>query len=363
LSHYLPAKITSYLVRLKSEYAIQGRTLDLDIITHCRVRVIEETGYDDIDGGYHGHDVRLYLPLEVLLRVGLSRQEKVQQRICDDLNLLARQVQGEYFRAVQFELNDENDPDFQSALSFSPKLPTNPEALPFWKPGMVRLFISHRDQHKAEANRLAGELEAYGISSFVAHDTIRPMSEWRKEIMKGLETMEIMLIYLTDDFEDSTWTNQEVGYALGADKPIVSLKVGRKDPPGFIGHEQALRGQVDTPDKSAQALYPLLAQALGRQERLDDSLIEAFASSTNFNDTISRFNLMEKTISNLSQKQLAAIADAFQRNPNLSGSIYLTNHNRRLQRYLERSTGKVFSIEGRTIREKTPPAMSDDIPF
>ena len=34
----------------------------------------------------------------------------------------------------------------------------------------------------------------------VAHDTIAPMTEWRLEIMRGLETMEVMLVFLTDDF-------------------------------------------------------------------------------------------------------------------------------------------------------------------
>ena len=69
------------------------------------------------------------------------------------------------------------------------------------------------------ARRLGDALCAYGISPFVAHDTIVPMKTWQLEIEKGLETMEVMLAFLTDDFHQSTWTNQEIGYALGKSVP------------------------------------------------------------------------------------------------------------------------------------------------
>jgi hypothetical protein len=61
---------------------------------------------------------------------------------------------------------------------------------------------------------------------------------WQQEIEKGLETMEVMLAFITDDFHDSVWTNQEVGYALGKGVPIIPVKFGRNDPDGFIGSKQ-----------------------------------------------------------------------------------------------------------------------------
>jgi TIR domain len=136
----------------------------------------------------------------------------------------------------------------------------DPDNLSIWRPGLVRLFISHRDSHKRQATSLADALEPLGISSFVAHETIEPTKEWRREIMNGLETMEIMLVFLTDDFQESPWTNQEVGFALGRGIPIVSLKMAIRDPPGFISHEQALRGHIDNPADSAVRLQKLLVE-------------------------------------------------------------------------------------------------------
>lgn len=306
--------------------------------------------------------MRLYLPLELLAKIGLQNQSKTASRILDDLKVLTASVQNEFFSAVHLELVDENDPQFQEAKAISTKPSVNPEALPFWKPGMVRLFVSHKDMHKAEANSLAEALFSFGVSSFVAHDTIQPMSEWRKEIMKGLETMELMLVFLTDDFEESTFTNQEVGFALGANKPIISLKLGRKDPPGFISHEQALRGDINDAQSSAEALYPILAKALGKKERMDDSLIAAFLSSTDFNEAKLRFDRMATLVDKLSSSQLAMVIDGFFRNDQLYNAGHLVSKYERLRRYLERATGKSFSIDGRNIKE-TRARHNDGIPF
>lgn len=365
MSHYLPTKIGSYLLRLHAEYAARERALEMEIVTSCRARVIEETDFDNYDGGTHGHDARLYLPLHVLAKVGIKQQDKVAEAICSDLNDLARQVPNEYFRAVQLELNDENDPEYQAAIPFSQKQPANPDTLPFWKPGMVRLFISHRDTHKVDANELASALEPYGISSFVAHDTIQPMSEWRKEIMRGLETMEVMLLFLTDDFQDSIWTMQEVGYALGADRPIISLKLGKKDPPGFVSHEQAQRGNKDKPVEAASALYPLIAKALGQRERLQAALVASFVAAPDWGDARSRFDRLNGGVEKLSEKELTAIIDGFYRNDQLHNATYLTHGgHRRLRGFLERTTGKEFEIQGRRIKEVVAQSENlDDIPF
>ena len=114
-----------------------------------------------------------------------------------------------------------------------------PDTLSDWAgtDGVIRLFISHRDAYKAAAKELAMSLEEYGISAFVAHDTIQPMTTWQHEILKGLQLMEFMLAFITDDFFESPWTNQEIGYALGNSIPIISLKLENTVKiPRFTGH-------------------------------------------------------------------------------------------------------------------------------
>lgn len=119
--------------------------------------------------------------------------------------------------------------------------PKEDEVAHIWAPDKLKFFISHRDKHKAEAKKLGEELKAYGISSFVAHDSIQPMSSWKHEIMKALQTMDACLCYITNDFYDSEWTNQEVGYALARGVPIYLYRVDKTDPKGFKLDTQAIK--------------------------------------------------------------------------------------------------------------------------
>jgi hypothetical protein len=360
---YLPTKLPSYLLRLEREYASDGNVLHRSIIQNSRSVAIPETAYDNLDGGIHGHDARLYLPLDIHSTIPLRQLNKVAESICGDLNELARQVPDEFFRAVVLDVDDENDPDFQRSIPFSERPLRNPDTLSFWKPGHVRLFVSHRDGHKKGANELAEALEAYGISSFVAHDTIKPLTEWRHEILKGLETMEMMLVYLTDDFEESIWTQQEVGYAIGKGIPVISLKLEKRDPPGFMGNVQAQKGSISDPAASAQAIYKLIAEELGAKERLHDGLVSAFVNSEDFNHARYRFDRMASNIDLLSPAQLESIIKGYRTNPNLYNAFYLDNPAKRLVKYLKRATGNEYRIDGVDIKPIEIDDLDDDIPF
>jgi TIR domain len=128
-------------------------------------------------------------------------------------------------------------------------------------------------------NRI-GRLETYGVSAFVAHDTIEPMSTWQREIEKGLETMEIMLAFITDDFHESSWTNQEIGYALGKDIPVIPVKLEGRDPDGFIGATQAVKGRLEQPSACVKKIYEILcdkARAEGTPSADDNLSVHSVA--------------------------------------------------------------------------------------
>lgn len=119
--------------------------------------------------------------------------------------------------------------------------PTESEVAHIWTANQIRLFISHRDRHKADAKKLGEDLSNYNISSFVAHDSIQAMSSWKHEIMKALQTMDACLCYITSDFHESEWTNQEIGYALARGVPIYLYSIDRTDPKGFKFDTQAIK--------------------------------------------------------------------------------------------------------------------------
>lgn len=160
-----------------------------------------------------------------------------------------------------------------------------------------------------------------------------------------------MLVYLTDDFEVSLWCHQEVGFALGKGVPIISLKLGHKDPPGFISHVQALRGHMDKPNGAARGLFPLIGKALGRQERLQEVLVTSFIESPSWTDAKSRFDRMAEHVTKLTAAELKQIVDAFHTSGQLNQSVHLTSRYERLRNFLERTTSKKFLFEDRKIIE------------
>ena len=340
----LPRRFPTYRLRLHAYYSSGGDDLLRDLIGNAHAYVVEEASYDNWNGGTYGHDVQLFLPMEELSKVDINDIDRVTQRISEDLNKVSGSVQNEFFANVHLELFDENDEVCQRARPLHSRPERNADALTIWKRGMVRLFISHRDEHKTVANELAETLESYGISSFVAHDSIQPMSIWQTEILNGLESMEIMLTLVTDDFHDSVWTNQEVGFALGRNIPIVPLKLQGRDPDGFIGKQQALKWSYDNVAEAAPTIYEILSNKLGNRERLQTSLIRAFASSPDFHETRRRFDRMRNVVSEISDAELEEIIVAFRDNDQLHNAIYLTNKYQRLRDFLGETSGKKIVI-------------------
>ena len=348
-------------MRLSLQYSRTNPLLH-EIMSSSRIAIVEDTGYDNWNGGQHGHDVRLYVPLETLAKIDIDEQLEVAGVIATDLRKLCGSIEDEYVNNLVIEMEDENDVHYQRAVPFSSRPVVAPERLSIWKPGLVRVFISHRDKHKRAASGLAEELEDYGFSCFVAHDTIPANEEWRKVIVSGLETMEVMLVFLTDDFHESTFTMQEVGYALGRGIPYVSLKLESRDPPGFISQTQALRGHLADPTASAKNLSRLLAEAIGRPERLQSALVTAFCEAPNWSEAGSRFDRMKGVVTRLSDAEFAAIVEAYAKNDQLHNATYLTTKDhRRLKEFLVKATGTHVEVFGKRITSTK--SAGEDIPF
>ena len=347
---YLPSGITSYLRRLQIEYGLSENQFLLQIVSSSRAIVREMTSVDnwDFNTTASGHDVLLFLPDSIFEKIKLVNQEKYCQKLCEDLNR-CKDIDGEFFNQVFFKCENENDEEYQQAVSLSDPPQIDPEMLDVWKFGHIRLFISHSAKHKKEVRDLADALEDYGISAFVAHDRIKPMEKWQSEILKGLETMEIMLAFVTDDFHKSVWTNQEIGFALGCNVPILSLKLEETDPKGFIGSEQALNGNLENPAASVPKIYELLWEKLANKNRLQSALITAFIESPKWDKTRIWFDYLDKFVDSLSQEEVASIIDGFEKNSQLNNCYYLTDYNNYMINFLEKTTGRKYIIKRRKI--------------
>jgi hypothetical protein len=132
---------------------------------------------------------------------------------------------------------------------------------------LLRLFISHISKDKLKATRLKECLAPYGIAGFVAHEDIQPTLEWQDEVMRGLNTMDAMVAIHTAGFSQSTYTQQEVGFALGRGIKIISFEMGEQ-PTGFISRHQSLPRRSRTAEDIAKEINGLLLVDSRTQEKL-----------------------------------------------------------------------------------------------
>ena len=354
----LPYKIVSYLRRLKIEYNQYENGIFSNIVGSAKVFIRKPpTTYENFGVYSYGYEVVFFLPASIMEEIDLEKESSYRKEILEDLEK-CKDVKDEFFENVFFACENENDEEYRQAVSLTDRPQVDLETLDIWKPELVRLFICHRDKHKKEARELADALEAYGISSFVAHDAIGSMTEWQAEIMKGLETMEIMLTFITDDFHKSVWTNQEIGFALARNIPILSLKLQNTDPKGFVSGKQALKGNFERPSDSVPEIYRLLQKKLNNKKRMQGALITALVESPSWDDTRDRFDRLNKVVETLSEEEVERIIDGYKKNNQLHHAMYLNNKHKRLKHFLERTTGKKYVIKRNTISCKGEPEFS-----
>lgn len=163
----------------------------------------------------------------VLEEFGIDTEETWSGDAFSYLVSMLRGVDDLKLRQLAHHLNIETGPD--SIF----ELPS------FWKEGQLRVFISHLSAHKVFASDLQSALADLGICGFVAHEDIEPDEEWQTEIERALRTCDALIALLHAGFNESTWTDQEVGYALGRGVPVFSVRLDMA-PYGLFGKKAGI---------------------------------------------------------------------------------------------------------------------------
>jgi hypothetical protein len=151
----------------------------------------------------------------------------------------------------------------------------------FWKPGCLRVFLSHLSAHRAFTAELQSALLEYGITSFVAHNDIEPTLEWQTEIETALRTCHALVALLHQNFHASNWTDQEIGYVMGRGLPAFSIRLGQ-DPYGFIGRFQGFNGNGKSAAQLATELFNAYRSNKQTREQLAHGVVATFESSDSF---------------------------------------------------------------------------------
>jgi len=271
-----PSKLPKFIKRLVHEYKRNDMAEIAPVLSESNCEMRLETSYDNWDGGVWGHDVVFLMPPRLMGLIPLDKQSEIQARIAQDLNKASSSLNNEFIEAVHFEYADDDE---------QPEQTVDEQVINrLWQPNTLKLFISHRDTSKRQAHELANDLKRFGISSFVAHDSIEPDEEWQKEIEKALQSMDVMLAFITNGFFDSAWTNQEIGYAIANGTPIISLKLEGQDPMGFIKDRQAIRGDILNPSASVVPVFDTVKKRLNHSAIWRNLVLSRFCGAISFDE-------------------------------------------------------------------------------
>ena len=157
----------------------------------------------------------------------------------------------------------------------------------YWAVGHFRLFLSHISQFKERTAQLQKALLPYGISAFVAHEDIEPTNEWLVEIERALFSMDAIAAILTPGFNESQWTDHEVGIAVGRGVLVIPIRRGL-DPYGFIGRYQALQGIGKSVQQVADAVFEILLRNPKSREPMISALVDLFLFSKDEEEALKR---------------------------------------------------------------------------
>lgn len=148
----------------------------------------------------------------------------------------------------------------------------------------LTLFASHLSLHKVFVGQVAGELEKWGVTLFVAHTDIEPDNEWSDVILASLASCDGGIAFLQQGFKESDWCDQEVGWLLGRGVPVFSIKF-EIAPYGPLGRRQAIAGIGRSAEVLAAEILDRIENRPELRSGLTASLVDALAESQSFRST------------------------------------------------------------------------------
>ena len=305
-----PLDTNRVVATLAALFRAQGDQRLADLLA-AAVGRIEQTGYDNWDGGTAIYTLYLEVPIEQYAAVEPDLEE-VERIVGLKLGKAVRLPQV-WFTTVAVTPMLSGD-----AAAIDPDQTSPPEASQLWEPRLVRLFLSHISAHKLAMTSLKYELRQLGISGFVAHEDIEPTLEWRGEILLALRTMHAMAAILTPGFHESLWTDQEVGHAIARRVIIIPVRVG-VTPYGFMGAHQGLPGTLNEPGELAASIARLLLRRPATQPLMTEALVAALEAANSFAHAKVILGLIEG-VPSFSSDQLDRLKSAVKDNDQVGGT-------------------------------------------
>lgn len=200
----------------------------------------------------------------------------------------------------------------------------------------MKIFLSYSSLDRSLAGQVKSELEKYGLEVFLAHEDIEPLAEWANTIFAELKACDIFLPILTENFDESDWTDQETGIAFAFGKLIIPLKF-TNNPHGFISRIQALPMDINKIPASCDKVVKLIASKPAVGDSFRNALIIKFGSSRDWSEAASNANRI-CSFENYTPQQLTEIIRLAITNNQIYGSF---SAKRELQRFIQYNRSNV----------------------
>lgn len=259
------------VVATVAELFVNQQKADLAELLESAVAYIEQTDYDNWNGGTYSWALRLEIPVSIYAKFE-NRLEEVESDIAKKIGLLDRMYPRDHLNEVTiFPISS------ATAALGKNATPSKLDKTRIWGAHGFKLFLSHVSVHKVAVGDLSKELSVLGVSAFVAHADIEPSLEWRDEIEIALRSMDALTALLTPEFPASLWTDQEVGWAFGRGVLALPVMLGAT-PYGFLGKFQGVTGgNLDHPSDLASQIVKVLLWNRQTQAEMRRALVAAFS--------------------------------------------------------------------------------------
>ncbi len=183
----------------------------------------------------------------------------------------------------------------------------------------IEVFLSHADEDKIVARRIADALEKYQVKTFVAHDDIDAGDDWETTLINKIRDCDLFMALLSENFHNAHYTDHEVGIARGLNRPIIPIRIDNTSPYGFMSKFQAKKISADViGDAEITDLIHSMSTVTEKGRNIIDNLIKEFANVGTY-DEANDISVILFTYTKFSKEQINEIAEAYIHNDQIRG--------------------------------------------
>lgn len=185
----------------------------------------------------------------------------------------------------------------------------------------LNIFMSHSTKDLNEVMSLASELQCLGFGVFIAHRDIVPSHEWLKEIVKNVKSNRIFVAFITQNFKESDWCDQESGIAYVSGKKIIPVIADGIDIPyGFMNKFQKLDASKEKrshpykwDERVAQKIFEILSKEKKFKADIRNNILEKIPMISSYCQANSIFRVL-RMLEPFTKDELKVILKEFKSN-------------------------------------------------